>query len=437
MCKTGKVIALFLMLIMIVSNLTLFYGIHPALAQSGTNVNGIINSNTTWTKAGSPYTFTGPVGVISGVTLTIEPGASVNLAEYYLQINGTLNAVGSSNDKIMFSGGQGYMGSILFNRLSISWNEQTGKGSILQNAIINSNIAIGIGDTAPKIDSCQINGAIMASDSDGGTALRGSTPIITNNIITKSTYSTVLQISTSPIIKNNTITGLIESLGSSFIRGNYIEGSIDAFGNDYIADNIIIGKSDGYGIRTGTSPLIERNDIRNCKDGILLWYTNPTPNIRNNTISNCVNGLSIPGLDDVHPNPQINYNNFINNSQYNINLLYWERYSKYNINAANNYWGTTDQHIISQKIHDYKNDFNLGNVTFNPFLTTPNPQAMPNVDDPIIIPNPSATPTIPVASPSPTVPELSWLIIVPLFLSVFSVAVAIRLRKTAKSKQRL
>lgn len=36
-------------------------------------------------------------------------------------------------------------------------------------------------------------------------------------------------------------------------------------------------------------------------------------------------------------------------------------------------------------------------------------------------------------SPSPTVPELSWLIIVPLLLSVFSVAVIVRYRKTAKT----
>lgn len=398
------------------------------LAQSGTNVDGIIASNTTWTNSGSPYTFTGPVAVISGVILTIEPGASVNLAEHYLQINGTLNAVGTSNDKIVISGGQGIMGSILFNRLSLSWNEQTGKGSILQNVIINSVIAIGIGDTAPKIDSCQINGAIITSDSEGGKALSGSMPIITNNIIVKSSYPVTLQISTSPIIKNNTITGLIQTLGgSSFIRGNYIEGAIDSFSKDYVADNIIVGKSDGYGIRTGTSPLIERNRILNCSDGILLWYSNPTPIIRNNTISNCVNGLSIPGLKDVYPNPQIDYNNFIDNSQYNINLYSQERYSSSNINAAYNYWGTTDQEAISLKIHDYKNDFNLGNITYNPFLTTANPQAMPNAEASITTPNPSAIPTSPITSPTPTVPEFPLPIILLLLLAILSTAfVAVR-----------
>lgn len=41
----------------------------------------------------------------------------------------------------------------------------------------------------------------------------------------------------------------------------------------------------------------------------------------------------------------------------------------------------------------------------------------------------------PTPSPSPTVPEISWLVVVPLLLSVFAVAVVVRYRKTAKSKQ--
>jgi hypothetical protein len=73
MGKICKSFALFLTLMVLLS-LTLFCWIPPGLAQSSTNVNGILSSDTTWTKAGSPYTFTGPVGVISGVTLTIETG---------------------------------------------------------------------------------------------------------------------------------------------------------------------------------------------------------------------------------------------------------------------------------------------------------------------------------------------------------------------------
>jgi hypothetical protein len=74
-------------------------------AQRATSVNGAITSNTTWTKANSPYDLTGSVTINEGVTLTIEPGVIINLNLYSLQVNGTLNARGTANDPINFIGG--------------------------------------------------------------------------------------------------------------------------------------------------------------------------------------------------------------------------------------------------------------------------------------------------------------------------------------------
>ncbi len=62
--------------------------------------------------------------------------------------------------------------------------------------------------------------------------------------------------------------------------------------------------------------------------------------------------------------------------------------------------------------------FTVDNTTLS--STSPSPSSTQ-------IPTPSTSP-----SPSPTVPELSWLIIVPLLLSVFSVVVIVRHRKTTK-----
>jgi len=56
---------------------------------SATNAIGILNQNTTWTKAESPYTLTGPVAVNIGVTLTVQPGTIINLNGFYIQVNGT------------------------------------------------------------------------------------------------------------------------------------------------------------------------------------------------------------------------------------------------------------------------------------------------------------------------------------------------------------
>ena len=92
-----------------------------AYGSSETNVSGIISLDTTWTKANSPYSLTGPVLVNDTVTLTIEPGVTVNFNGYYIRVDGTLTARGSSTDKIHFNGGQ-----------------ITGSGCIIENAILNS-----------------------------------------------------------------------------------------------------------------------------------------------------------------------------------------------------------------------------------------------------------------------------------------------------------
>jgi hypothetical protein len=83
-----------------------------------------------------------------------------------------------------------------------------------------------------------------------------------------------------------------------------------------------------------------------------------------------------------------------------------EQGTEVNINGTYNWWGTTDSNAISQTMHDYKNDFNLGNVTFIPILNSANPQAIPNLNLPSPNPNPTPTKT-PTATPttaeSPTI----------------------------------
>jgi hypothetical protein len=120
--------------------------------------------------------------------------------------------------------------------------------------------------------------------------------------------------------------------------------------------------------------------------------------IQNNLITNNSKGISVTDLSVTvqvaHFKSTIVNNNILNNSNYNFYLAA----TPISITAANNWWGTTDQQTISQTIHDYKNDFNVGNVTFVPFLTSPNSQA-PSSN--IILPTHSALPSPPY-SPSPS-----------------------------------
>ena len=422
---------------------------HFETAFASKDVTGIIASDATWTKANSPYTLTGPTAVNNGVTLTIEPGVTVNLGTYYLQVNGTLYARGSSTDNIIFSSqASSDLFQIIFTQLSSSWSEQTGAGSIIENAIINASISIT--GASPKISNNLIRD-ITASmmDSNVGITISGGSPIISNNyiiggitvggegasVITNNIITGGMGIhGGSHVISNNKISGgssyfyigrsferdydvIAIGSGSPVISGNNITGNSIGIGffegaqsNAVISNNTIYGCGGGISIRNGnltsltikgnvlmnngvgidasTNVLepIERNLISNNTNGIQI-SSNAQLTIRNNTIANNSVGISSSPL------ATIICNNIQNNIQYSVSLSG----TASDINASYNWWGTTDTQAINQSIYDVKRDYNLGKVNFIPFLTEPNPQAMPDPNMPI--PTPITTPS---PSPSPS-----------------------------------
>jgi Divergent InlB B-repeat domain/Right handed beta helix region len=74
-----------------------------ARASGATSVSGVISTDTTWTAAGGPYLMVGNVGVDTGVTLTIEPGVSVEAqGNYTLQVAGKVDARGTTAAPVSF-----------------------------------------------------------------------------------------------------------------------------------------------------------------------------------------------------------------------------------------------------------------------------------------------------------------------------------------------
>ena len=67
-------------------------------------VGGPISTDTTWAVADSPFQLTSSVLVAEGITLTIEAGSVINVASAGIgfQVNGTLIARGTSEQKIVF-----------------------------------------------------------------------------------------------------------------------------------------------------------------------------------------------------------------------------------------------------------------------------------------------------------------------------------------------
>jgi len=398
MNRISKSFAVFIILILVILSLTVIFATIPfGRAQSGTTVSStIIKEDTTWTKANSPYSLTGSVAVNKGITLTIEPGVTINLNGYAIQVDGELRAKGSYAEKINFSNGK-----FMFTFQSRGWNEQTDSGSIIEHSNIISSI-IDINDTSPKIDSNSIEGYINAH-------IKGS-PIITNNYIKGGpSYETAITAGGTSIISNNTIASThniaIWAGGSSIVSNNIIIGNREKGINtegSYVYNNVI---SDCYewGISAVSHVTMENNLIINSATGIVIRGNSNI--IRNNTIA----GSSI-AIYAYNPSTII-YNNIEDYSQSSIHL---DVNARSDIDASFNWWGTTDSEAISQKIHDKKDDFNLGVVTYIPFLTAPNPQA-PSINTPISTSN-----------PSPTVPELSLIALPLLFIVLIAGALVLK-----------
>lgn len=464
------------------------------IVHASTEVSGILGSNTTWTPANSPYVLTGPVLVSEEMTLTIEPGVTVDFNGQYIRVNGTFITKGSNNDRIYLNDGQ-----IEFKPVSKGWDEQTGSGSIFEyvkfsSVPISSSVCL-------KINSCQGNSEISIGGSSvisnsivlNKITVAGSCRILNNSItsndigvaitaegestisgntITAGEYCPAISINSGHSeISRNTITGggsrsfmgkyndVIYAVevteGTSQILNNKIDGGVSVDNSSSISDNVVTGKirvdasshnisnntitgsitvgaSNNFGAKSplilnntvfgtilvtdgtpqilgntviGTflnvgigldsnynngTVLISDNFVSKCNLGLgsygeggrVIFERNSVSNstygvgisggtaiIQNNSLTNNTFGIHLSGSASVE---SILYNNIQDSQQNNLFLD-----STTDANATYNWWGTTNSQAINQTIHDFKNDFDLGTVTFVPILTEPNQEAMP------------------------------------------------------------
>ncbi len=414
-----------------------------------------ISSNEEWTISQSPVNFNGTVTVASGVTLTIDPGVTVNLGMYSLLVYGTLIAQGNSSSQIVFaatvnvnSGNLTLQNNLVVPIIFSSLNAVTSSGSIIQNAILDG-VYLAIDGASPEIDNCLFNFATGVSP----ISINGGSPVISNNTINFNAQSIqgfgggvdgINVFGGSPLIASNQFEG--DFLGYSNI-GIYVSSEVS--GTPIINNNSFVAQygnnSEGISVVSG-SPQITNNQFEG--GGYLNGIIDSSSSyitISNNTFSNCLSGITaqaqstltvqgnffLRGTDGIDiisgaasltitdnlidSNSRYGINgggsitsNTISNNQIGIhnppsgvisynnivgNSINSVTATVDNIDAANNWWGITDTATINRTIYDSKVDCHLGTVTFTPFLTQPSTSA-PTI--------PSYTPTItPVPSPVP------------------------------------
>jgi hypothetical protein len=392
---------------MLILGLVFAASLNLGLAQAS-NYAVTISQNTVWTKANSPYNLPGNILVSKGATLTIEAGVIVNFYRYIIQVNGTLKVEGTADSNVVFTNTNKEIQDARAQLADINFGDDS-TSDVIEYTVFPT--------MALSYFHCQ-NTIVLNNNifKEGATPISsgfiGVTPIIrgpgTANI-TNNVFTDGLQDYCSSTITNNTFVGggIDVEYGSFLISNNTFLGD-SSIGSGFgitigygakavVSDNYLSGYSEAC-IDVGGFALIQRNSIQNSFPkgdypffGIEIRGFSPL--VENNTIANCNLGIGVysHGSDysAIQAKPTIKNNNVVNSKEYNLFLGYPSRggYSTNdfvigNIDASDNWWGTTDQRAISQTIRDSKVQSNLGTANFLPFLSTPNLQATPNPDEP-------------------------------------------------------
>ncbi len=300
--------------------------------------------------------------------------------------------------------------------------------------LITANAVSGIScyGSSPKIEGNRIEGnADSLTDYGGGIFCASSSPTITENLICGNSaqygggvfcygesYPRILD---NTIVENWALRGggiccFYYPKASALISGNDIRGNTaaDLGGGIYtygtmawdINTNNIIGNSaaNGGGIYCFNSSrlmniahnIISHNFASDNGGGLFCNSSAPTisdNSIIGNSASTYGGGIYTSGVSHYHFPLSITQNNITGNlatlcggiysadSSYLVmdynNLVNMGQYEVYlngvseDVNAINNWWGTTNLDSIEAKIYDYCDDTTLAEVHFNPFLTLP------------------------------------------------------------------
>ncbi len=319
-----------------------------------TNVSGYIGSNTTWTKANSPYVMTGDIDVDTGATLTIEPGVTIIAdGNHTLYIDGRISATGTASDNITFTCKQ-----VPKDVYSATWQGVEVRHTSFSDTLYFEYChfqyaanALFVRGNPVKVSNCKFD--------HNGTAFK--------NFDFPESYA------------------LIEKCRfqyhsySLFIAGRHV----------LVSDNVISDADYGF---YGKGDVIY-NIVYNCAYGIAGGVK-----VHHNTVFNCTEGLSAGG-------DTVSYNQLWHNKiglRYTGHAVVMHNGIKYNetgilcsgllvgnpitnnciegstayaffngndfVDISNNYWGTVDSTTIDSKVFDFFDNFTSGKTKFMPVL---------------------------------------------------------------------
>ncbi len=293
-----------------------------------------ITADTTWALSGSPYIVNGSILVMTGVTLTIEPGVEIRFGDgNSFQVEGMLVAEGTESQKITFTANNSAVnwGYLLFSDSSTDATydmdgNYTG-GSILKHCIVEyaggadveNNGAVRLNNAhpffdhitirnnqAPGIKAWDISGTLKIINStvsynssssydagginvDGkgtGNAVYISNSTIDNNIGKQGGIASTTQ---NVTLRDNTITNNTASYsgGGIYLHSN---SNVTLKGNT-ITNNTARGEGGGIHLYSSKSIVVENNTMTSNTaggngGGIFLFFSSNSSIVENTMTSN-------------------------------------------------------------------------------------------------------------------------------------------------------
>lgn len=384
-----------------------------------TNVSGVISANTVWNSSGNPYTLINNVEVPAGVTLTIQPGVEI-FGDSTLTIKGTLVCNGKADSLITLWSARLLFRSATLDKSQLNFTQFAFKG--------NTGSRLQIGDeTASNQDSVKNSGNLTVSDaqfltgsyaSTSGYKTTASLSIINSKFMGNAVTSILPQ--SEPITFINceiqTLLDCRSTNGGMTLKKCIVSNSnldVNVTGTNFtIEDSKIIHCSFGGGSTIQAPITITNSLVYKAKNMYLpnstlsinhSLFINDNPSVRpcftfangfidsSSFIGNDQTALFyLKDYDGIVKNRtlKINHCTFSNHSftisvenissfllrNSNFNLIN-KKYSVYNLSttdldAKNNWWGSTVPSFIDSTIYDINDSATYGRVDYTGLLNT-------------------------------------------------------------------
>ncbi|MFM9985776.1 MAG: T9SS type A sorting domain-containing protein [Flavobacteriales bacterium] len=209
------------------------------LNASSIEINGVISSDLTLEEVNNPHIVTGILSIPEGVTLTIGEGVELYFQhETYVQVAGTIRAVGTAVNPILFSrqDDQVFWGGIVLFDLATDYNAETEEGckfeychfGIVQYVTTVSNYlstgwAIGSEGTDYYVDHCVAENAQFFAYSCAAT--------IKNSLLHSSGFQALCPELSPSIFTNNEVRNThsnssVVSISGGIIANNYFHHNL-------------------------------------------------------------------------------------------------------------------------------------------------------------------------------------------------------------------